>query len=548
MGSAISKLGIVPISIGDGVANADTVKNYFVSGKFTGTYVTQRDLADQSDVEWSIKIAEDGDISLLYDNEDTNATVSALNVTSGKPTSIVFTHKEWFTDNVGSTQASISVAFNTSIDNNSYCYAFNMPDSHIFWDKDNDGEREDYYLSSAPRYYNEQVLKNLFSGVPGVYTLNDGSGWNITVSDDGGLTLSDNEVKTTDAFVDHIKTTSSDPTKITSVYFASPDWYNSKGDTPYQTLMLNWTSEVSSAYAHKSFKCGKAVTFYDEAKTAIKVFTTNHYFIADNGIFSYDYFQGENGRYEGTYNLSDVFKDIYSDDLENVNEYSIVVEDGHVYLCEGSEKTEAVMTSSTKTNNLGRVKEMLVYLPGRYTDKNCTTPAFATLTWGVDNVGKTNKGKGALYFTMEGFEVHKKVDGEIINAYISAMRFEQDILAPFAKSRLAPYQGEYIVNDSTGEKITIKDDRTVTLLTGGREWPALYYNIDSTDWLEGDNESSNVTSVVFSTKDWFAEGKTHLTGDRQTIEMTWSAADLQFTSTADANLLHGGRRSFPRLQ
>ncbi len=98
----LSASGIAPVAIDSGATDAEKVKEYFVSGQLTGAYVTQRHTEGQSDTAWSVMIGEDGDVSLLYDGEDTGATATFNSVTSaGKPGAIVFHRAGWYADEAG---------------------------------------------------------------------------------------------------------------------------------------------------------------------------------------------------------------------------------------------------------------------------------------------------------------------------------------------------------------------------------------------------------------------------------------------------------------
>lgn len=176
----------------------------------------------------------------------------------------------------GETDAILTATLNS----NGY---FTMPDKyHIYWDRDEDGTLEDYVFSKDPCYYNETVLKEFFQEFAGAYLLPDGSGWKVTVGGDGDVTLSDDEGQADNAFISYIKTNASNPREVTTVYFASPDWYKNDKATNYQTLTLTWTAKVNTSFAHRAFKCGSA-TFYDADKKVIKGFTDKCYFVAGDG-------------------------------------------------------------------------------------------------------------------------------------------------------------------------------------------------------------------------------------------------------------------------
>ncbi len=526
----LSQPEIAPISIDPDDANAEKVKNYFVSGELTGTYVTKRHTEGNSDTAWSIVIGEDGDAALYYEGEDTGATATFNSVTSstGKPGAIVFHHDGWYADAAGETEAILTVTLNS----NGY---FTMPNSyHIYWDKDDTGELKDYAFSSDPCYYNETVLKEFFADLSGDYILPDGSGWKVTVGDDGDVTLSDEEGKADNAFISYIKTNASAPRAVTAITFTSPDWYNSASTSAknYHTLTLTWTTAVNSSFAHKSFKCA-AATFYDADKNVIKGFTTNCYFIAGDGIFSYAYFQD----YAGTYALSESYGTVYGGDIDGIGGWKIEIDaGGHVYLCVDEEhKYEAVMTAGATTSGTQRVNTMVVALPGWYTNTSWTTPAYITLTWGYDSVNKSaGYGQGALYFTTaKQDKVYKQNEKTIV--CLPALRFERSDLTAFAKSKLSPYAGEYLVSDGSDENIVIEEDGTVKLHTkDGTDLTPLSYTVDNTNWREGDEAGSNVTSVVFSKEDWFDSAKQKApSAKRQTVAMTWDPANLQFAVSSD---------------
>ena len=366
-----------------------------------------------------------------------------------------------------------------------------------------------------------EVLQNFCQQYPGEYKLPDGSDWMITVSEDG-LKLSGDG--TENATIDSITTS------VKTVVFASDDWWNSS-KSKTQTLTLTWTTAVSSTYAHKSFKC-TATTLYDSTKKAIKGFTANSYFIAEDGIFSYEYFK----EYAGTYALSTEYGNTYGGDIEGIGEWYIEIdENGHVYLHEGDEKYEAVMTAGATTNNISRVKEMYVAVPGWYTNTSWTTPVYVKLTWGYDEDSKSaGYGKGALYFTTtKQDKIYKQNNKTVV--YLPALRFERRDLTDFAKSQLAPFAGDYLVSDGTDEKIVIATDGSVELHMGeGKVLTPLYYVVDNTNWREETDKESAVTSVVFSDKDWFSEAnKKAPSVPRATVTMTWDPANLQFAVSSD---------------
>lgn len=394
-----------------------------------------------------------------------------------------------------------------------------------------DGEPGGSDMGIAPIALSDEdaeVLQNFCQQYPGEYKLPDGSDWMITVSEDG-LKLSGDG--TENATIDSI-TTSGETVK--TVVFASDDWWNSS-KSKTQTLTLTWTTAVGT-YAHKSFKCA-AATFYDAEKKPIKGFTTNCYFIAEDGIFSYEYFSGEEGKYTGTYALSEGYKAVYAEDETGISGWSIEIDDGgHVYLREGTEKYEAVMTAGATTNKIDRVTKMVVALPGWYTNKTWTTPVYLTLTWGYDSSSKSDGyGKGALYFTTSAITTaYKQGDSKQVHI-IPALRFERSDITDFAKSKLAPFAAEYLVSDETNENIVIKEDGSVELHMGeDKVLTPLYYDVDNTNWLEDTDKESAVTSVVFSKADWFAAAKkTAPNAKRATVTMTWDPANLQFAvSTA----------------
>lgn len=412
----------------------------------------------------------------------------------------------------------------------------------------------------------ETFMRDYFKAFPGEYILPDGSGWKVIIDENGDLTMSSTDGKADNAYVDSITRSGAN---VTRVVFASNDWYNSKGNTAPQKLTLTWTTTVNSSYAHKSFKCA-AATFYDAEGSLIKGFTTNCYFIASEGIFSYEYFKngsdvskgGSSYAYVGEYVLSDAYNTVYGGDIDGIGSWKIeVAADGHVYLHEGEQKYEAVMASGMATNGIQRVNEMYAAVPGWYTTNSCTAPVYVKLTWGCDKESRSsNYGNGALYFDVSGSTAGKGLavykpgeDGatgkNAISAYIPAMRFElseggESKIAKFAKSRLAPYatttdaDTRYRVNDGTEEYIEIKEDGSVVLHIGeGKELTPLYYTVNNAAWLAEDPDSSRVppevTSVVFSSEDWYAQNTNPKTTDRPTLTLNWDEANRQFAVASD---------------
>ncbi len=389
-----------------------------------------------------------------------------------------------------------------------------------------------------------EVLKNFCQQYPGEYKLPDGSDWMITVSEDG-LKLTGTGAE--NATIDSITTSGE---TIKTVKFTSPDWYKNDQKTNNQPLTLTWTTAVNSTYAHKSFKCGSA-TFYNKDKSFLKGFTTNSYFIADNGIFSYEYFKerktGDVG-YVGDYVLSKAYGDVYDKDIAGIGSWKIEIdENGHVYLCVDEEhKYEAVMTDAGKTNSIERVKTMTVAVPGWYTKNSCTEPAYVKLTWGYDGDSKSsNYGNGALYFETTGLAVYKPNEkGETgskkaISAYIPPMRFERNELTEFAKSYLKNYENKYLLNDGSEEYIEIGDDGTTVLhIDDETTLTPLYYVVNNAEWITGSPEDSKspskVTSVVFSAADWYAQNKAPTTVDRTRLTLNWDELSKQFAVSANA--------------
>ncbi len=110
------------------------------------------------------------------------------------------------------------------------------------------------------------------------------------------------------------------------------------------------------------------------------------------------------------------------------------------------------------------------------------------------------------------------------------MHFESSKRAEFAQGKLQAYANTYIVNDDTKETITINSDGAVVLHIGENDYTPLYYNLDKT-WLTKPADAT-VTSVVFSAPNWFGAAKQKpVETDRATVEMSWSAAEEQFTVT-----------------
>ena len=159
---------IALMSIDPGDKNAEAVKKYFVDNNFVGTYVTGRDEAGYTNAHWSIVIDEAGDVALLYDGTDTGATATFNDVTSGKPGAIVFSLDGWYLNATDPTDVKLTVTFDSG---NGF---FTMPSTTLYWDRENDGERENYSFSNAAHYYNETILKAYFADFSGVYTLPDG--------------------------------------------------------------------------------------------------------------------------------------------------------------------------------------------------------------------------------------------------------------------------------------------------------------------------------------------------------------------------------------
>ena len=165
-------LGVVELALPARVTAAGTEDNQTAYlAAHAGTYVTEKDYtsggAEYDGSEWSIEINDDGkDIKLLYNGEDTGATVTKLDGTS-TITTITFSNEgEWF-NNIGENQL-LKVTFNSA----GYIV---MPTATVY----NEGGAEVLYSFSKNVYmYNKtKALEYFKSGdLHGTYTLNDGYG------------------------------------------------------------------------------------------------------------------------------------------------------------------------------------------------------------------------------------------------------------------------------------------------------------------------------------------------------------------------------------
>ncbi len=481
--------------------------------------------------EWSIVIAEDGgDITLKHNDTDTGAVVTALEGTS-TVTSITFGKEgEWFT-NEGENQ---TLAF--SFKSEGY---ITMPNADVY----NKAQEVLYHFSSGVNMYNKTKAQAYFknNSAQGTYTLPDGSDWKITIDE--------NDIKLTDGgtgegiFLDHVEFGTSATSTSGNAYddvkklvFSSAEWFSSK-KTAYQTLTLNWTSATSNkVYNH--FKASKQHIFYEyNGTTVVKGFNTNSYFMPADGMYSFGYFSGEDGKYVGKYALSDAYGTVYGNDIEGIGGWYIEIkDDGHVYLNTGEEEREAVATAASTSPD--RVSTMYVCVPDRYIDKACAVPAFIKLTWSFE----TSSPKAAkLNFTSDALAAaYKQEGGKVVTTFIPPMRFEQlgegadSKNTAYAKSRLKDYANKYIVNDESGEYIKIEEDGAVKLCIpkesgedGCDEYTPLYYDLKDAKWLAGTGDS-DVTSVVFSTPNWFDAKKKSAETDRKTVTMNWNPAEEQF--------------------
>lgn len=167
--------GIAPVSIRPETPNAEVAIPYL--SQFPGVYRINRNIPAK---DWSIEIAANGDVTLLYNSENTGAVVTAIAWNGSAVTSLTFSNAgQWFASN-GTTNQTLAFCWNT----NGY---FTMPNITIY----NSARQSIQAFTNGAVMYNETGLKQYFTDYAGKYSLNDGSGWYAEIDSDGGVTLSD---------------------------------------------------------------------------------------------------------------------------------------------------------------------------------------------------------------------------------------------------------------------------------------------------------------------------------------------------------------------
>ena len=510
---------IAVLSINPELTDAEKVKSYFST--LPGIYATKRHVTDRDDIDWSVRVADDGEIALYYKDQDTGATVTTLttvNATTGAPASITFTKSgEWFSNANRTTAGSLVVTWNAA---NHYFTMGN--NTNLYWDSDGNGEFEHFYFSNTPKLYNESQIAAYFAGFSGTYPLNDGSGWSVEISDEGIVSLRDREQATDNAVIESATFDTTNPSLVKTVVFYSPDWYNAAGTTA-QALTLTWNAAYtwsSNTYARNEFSVSG--TIYSNAPgTVIKTFVNNvHFFTGKN--WANDYFKGSNAdqiNYIGIYPAGAGNK--------LTEDWKLVIDnDGTVWLYDGDEKlvdapgrlTGVTGRARTATSeNIARISGISFLIPGYYTNSTLTTPAAMTFTWTDDSTnGSAYQGAGIGRFTTSVINnTWYDADGQAV--YLPALYLDHETMyTAKAKDLLASYAGTYTLDDGSGWHVEIGSDGGVTLFDAdGNAYAPFYYTLST----PLNDATRALSSVAFRSAEWYNAGAA---AGYQTLTLTWN--------------------------
>ncbi len=573
--AAISNESGIELAAIDGALQlSNETKQYLAA--HAGTYVTEKDYNDGTekqyeDTEWSIVIAPDGNnVQLLHSGQDTDAkltSVGTANPQTGMPQNLTFSKEgEWFTNNGSSNQ---SLVFSW----NQYGY-FTMPNVTVY-DKE---KNPTYYFSSAVHMYNQTKVKNYFLNYVDTYEINDGSNWKITVDEYGNLKMSDG-VEEDNIFLDYVNfgNTAETYDNFVSFIFSSENWYNANGGTnKYHTLTVTWeekvgvnadgntnTSSRPEGFDRHAFKPNG--TIYNTDKSILKVFVNGStLFTPNKGDFSTNYFKDYAGTYSisGAADLAAHYDPIFANMKLKVEDSKVqVTYDGTTWY------TASFSTGRTEQskNNEGKggeeewipsVANMLVYMPGYYTNKECTTPAYLTITWQINTSDKNeSEGKGAWRFAVAAANLYKPA-GDGVSSFLRMppIYFDSDEhYIQKAKDFLKNYAGTYHYNydNAPGEYMQITDQgEVVWYYYNGTELekrdPAYYtfgsdnINAESLNnnslfnYINGDSSFENpwkVASVTFTDNSWFdnATTKSDATVNRSLVTIGFDYTHDRFT-------------------
>ena len=589
--------GVELMSIGDGAthgsASPTTMKEYLLA--HTGTYVTEKNYVNGDNTYegnlWTIEITEDSsntdygvNIKLLYDGVDTGAVVTNFgnaNATTGAPVSFTFElnnedgTSKWTTGKDNTAKATLVFGWNAagwiSFPNNGLSF---------WWDRDSDGAKEQYKFSSQVRMYNQTKTREFFKGLADTYTINDNSGWKITVDENGDLKMTDGD-EIDDIFVDYVNFGNAVNTyeNVTSIVFSSANWYNANGGTNnYNGLTVTWgakfgvnangttdTGSRADGFVRNAFMPNG--TMYNTDKTILKYFRNTYtLFTPDKGDYSTEYFKGIADEYSGKYIISDDYGKNYAADLAG---WSVEVrEDGGVYVTYGgqgpykasfvSARNEKHLLTTESEEWRDSVATMYVYLPGYYTDEACTIPAYLTLTWNILNGDKwLDEGEPAGYFTFANATLYKNVNGEaeLLRTPTIYADHETQYVAK-AKNFLANYAGTYYYNyaGDTGEiiEISAQGDVTWDYYDGEKivERTPTHYNFANANntnysYLQSDEPTLEnqwtVGSMYFTDGNWYDSNQKTTANDRVTLTMNFDVTHERFRPNLNNYTVYGAK-------
>ena len=583
--------GIELMSIGESAipeANKAKLKEYLAA--HAGTYVTEKNYVSGDNIyegdKWSVVIDENGeDVKLLYDNMDTKAVVSTFGAidAAGKPTSFTFElmgddgKPTWTTGQTNENKATLVLTWNAA------GYIQFPNNTNFWWDKDDTGAKTQYKFSNAVYMYNKTKAQKYFTNYDDTYTINDGSGWTIEAGA-SGIKLNNGEKK--DAIVRYVSfgTTAETYGNVTSVTFESPTWYNSAGSTPYTAIAFAWESTIGvnatqrpEGFVRNVFKPNG--TIYDTDKSILKAFVNGStLFTPNKGDFSTEYFKGYKGAqgYAGTYSISGA-ADLAAHYDPIFANMKLKVEDGKVQVTYDGTTWYTAAFATGRTEQLGlhvgesgetewapSVANMLVYMPGYYTNVACTTPAYLTLTWQISNANKNDsEGKGAWRFYVNPANLYKPTDdGNSTFLRMPAVYFDSDEnYIQKAKDFLKNYAGTYYYNydNAPNEYMEITQNGDVEWYyyngtTIEKREPAYYtFGSDNTNGQSLNNNSQfnyingastfdnpwKVASVTFTDNSWFDNA----TSKSDTVNVNRSTVTIGFDYTHERFTLPNNNKS-----
>ncbi len=409
------------------------------------------------------------------------------------------------------------------------------------------------------RYINFNKVNEFLGNAPREYTLNDNSGWKITIDPTTGQpTLTNSDVATAGnikiKYVSYNEDKTVFPyvkTGLSSFTFTSSDWYNQQGTQNYQTFAPAWSHYVSASATatdkpegFERYAFSGNMTLYDSTEPGhiLKKTQSAAFFTADGG-YTNEYFKN----YTGEYTLAPGFGANYNEMYKN---WKINIDDmGNVTLDEGANGiykpvlnavnrfTRADAEGNNQPDNfVYSVGNMYAYLPGYYTDTACTTPAYLTLTWAVnnDNRAHENKGDPYKYFTIGGgyfYQPDADGDGEPEKFKAPTLYFMHTDYMNWYKNYYKDYAGKYYINrpgtteNLNDEYIEIKDDGTpVYHAFNNKDYEVAFVNMSDAQKYVMKDPTVYPSSIVFTDYDWYSRNDNESTANiyPATYAFTWA--------------------------